>query len=237
VLVHTSGHGVQSFRVACVSDAYGYFFHPDERAYGIVDAAELKRFFCVDDERTRSISVKLTPGADRGIVEATLAAYLAEHHPGAPHFKVYDGPALTALMLRDLTVDFVLFDVILFLTALLAALGVLNGQLLAALERRKELGILVALGTSRAQLAGLVLVESVVVGAAGGVLGALVGLGLTPVLVTSLRVLSGLDLPLRSAGPWVVFACAAALVFTLTAGFYPLWRANRMDAVRAVRTG
>jgi ABC-type antimicrobial peptide transport system permease subunit len=95
----------------------------------------------------------------------------------------------------------------------------------------------VALGTTRAQLAGLVLVEGLVVGAVGGGLGAGVGLGLTPVLVTSLRVLSGLDLPLRSAGPWVVFALAAALFVTLAAGLVPVWRANRMDAVRAVRTG
>ena len=81
------------------------------------------------------------------------------------------------------------------------------------------------------------LVESLVIGAVGAVLGSLVGLGLTPVLVTALRVLSGLDLPLRSAGPWTLFACLAALALTLAAGLYPVWRSNRMDAVRAVRTG
>ena len=68
-------------------------------------------------------------------------------------------------------------------------------------------------------------------------LGTLVGLGLTPVLVTALRVLSGLDLPMRSAGLWIVFACLAALALTLAAGLYPVWRSNRMDSVRAVRTG
>lgn len=232
VLVRTSGHGVQSFRVTCVSDAYGYFFHPDERAYGVIDAGLLARYFCVDDAKTRAIAVKLAPGAAREPVEAALL----ERFPGA-RFKLYDGPALIALMLRDLTVDFVLFDIILLLTALLAGLGVLNGQLLAAIERKKELGILVALGTARAQLAGLVLVESLVVGVLGGGLGTAVGLGLTPLLVTALRVLSGLELPLRSAGAWIAFAFLAALLLTLSAGLYPIWRANRMDAVRAVRTG
>jgi putative ABC transport system permease protein len=237
VLVNTSGHGVQEFRVTAVSDAYGYFFHPDERAYGVIDAPGLERLFCVADDETRSLAVKLAPGSDRGLVEAALAVHLAGQDGAAPRFKTYDGPQLIELMLADLTIDFVLFDIILLLTALLAGLGVLNGQLLAALERRKELGILVALGTTRGQLAGLVLVESLVVGAVGSALGAAVGLGLTPVLVTALRVLSGLDLPLRSAGPWVPFAIAAALALTLAAGIYPVWRANRMDAVRAVRTG
>src|SRR5262249_42865929 len=156
---------------------YGYFFHPDERAYGIIDAALLERYFCVADAKTSSIAVKLAPGSDRGVVEAALHAALPE-----ARFKLYDGPALTDLMLRDLAADFVLFDIILFLTALLAGLGVLNGQLLAAIERRKELGVLVALGASRAQLAGLVLCESLVVGAVGAALGVAVGLGLTPVL-------------------------------------------------------
>jgi putative ABC transport system permease protein len=237
VLVNTSGHGVVEFRVSAVSDAYGYFFHPDERAYGVIDAGSMARYFCVEDERTRSLAVKLAPGAERGLVTAVLAEHYARAGLGELRLRTLDGPALIELMLRDLSVDFVLFDIILFLTACLAGLGVLNGQLLAALERRKELGILVALGTTRAQLAGVVLLESLVVGAVGSVLGAAVGLGLTPVLVTALRVLSGLDLPQRTAGPWVLFAIAAALLLTLTAGVYPLWRANRMDAVRAVRTG
>ncbi len=232
VLVNTSGHGVQGFRVLCVSDAYGYFFHPDERAYGVIDERWLHRYFCVDVERTSSIAVRLAPGSDRRLVEAALRARFPEARP-----KVYDGASVLWIMLRDLRTDFLLFDIILFLTALLAALGVLNGQLLATIERRKELGILQALGTTRGQLAGVVLTGSLVIGALGGVLGCVVGLGLTPVLVNALSVLSGLDLPVRSGGVWPVFALAAALVLTVLAGLYPVWRANRTDAVRAVRTG
>ena len=55
------------------------------------------------------------------------------------------------------------YEVVGILTACLAGLGVLNGQLLAALERSRELGVLKALGTSRGQVAGLVLLEALVV--------------------------------------------------------------------------
>ena len=68
--------------------------------------------------------------------------------------------------------DFRLFDVLLLLTAVRAAVGVLNGLLLSGLERAGELGVLRALGASRAQVAGTVLVESALVGLAGGALGA-----------------------------------------------------------------
>ena len=61
------------------------------------------------------------------------------------------------------------------------------------------------------------------------------GLWPTPLRRDAARL--GLDLPLRSAGPWTLFACAAAVAVTLGAALYPVWRSNRMDAVRAVRTG
>jgi len=232
VFVNTSGHGVQAFHVAAICDDYGYFFHPDERAYGIIDAALLHRYFCIDVARTNSIAIKLAPGAE---AEPVLAA-LRARFPQAG-VKVYGGRELVDLMLRDLTVDFVVFDIILGLTALLAALGVLNGQLLAAIERQKELGVLQALGATRAQLSGVVLLESAVIGVLGGVLGSLVGLGLTPVLVSALRALSGLALPLRTGGIGVPLSCAGAVLLTVAAGLYPVWRSNRMDAVRAVRSG
>ncbi len=233
VLIRTSGHGVQAFEVLAISDEYGYFSRPDERAYAIVDEAHLRRFFCVDVEKTSTLAVRLASGTDPEGVAAALRA----RFPEAQRLRIYDGRSVIAEMLVDLTRDFVLFDIILFLTAVLAGLGVLYGQLLAALERKKELGVLRALGTTRAQIAGAVLGESLVIGLAGGVLGLGVGAGLTPVLVAALRALSGLPLPLRSAGPWLGFALLAALVLTLCAGIYPIWRMNRFDAVRAVRTG
>jgi len=232
VRMRTSGHGVQAFEVLVVSDAYGYFVHPDERAYGLVHERFLERYFCVDASRTTSIAVKLK-GGDRELVLAALRA----RWPGAQGQFVYTGESVMRLLLDDIRVDFVLFDIIMLLTAILAGLGVLNGQLLAAMERKKELGVLRALGTTRGQIAGVVMLESGLIGLIGGVLGALVGTGLTPVMVSSLRVLSGLDLPLRSAGGFLFFALGAALVLSLMAGIYPIWRMNRFDAVRAVRTG
>ena len=234
VLMQTSGHGAQEFPVVAVSDEYGYFLHPyDERAYGVISEANLVRYFCSEVAVTRSISVELEPGGE----VATVVAALRERFGALPNLLQYDERSLSRVLLDDLTIDFLVFDIILGLTALLAALGVLNGQLLSALERRKELGVLRALGTTRAQVAGTVLLESLLIGGCGGLLGLVVGTGLTPVLVSSLRVLSGLPLPLRSAGSFLAFSLAGAMVLAVLAGLYPIWRMNRFDAVRAVRTG
>jgi putative ABC transport system permease protein len=239
LLVDTSGHGVQSFPVVAVSDAYGYFIHPDERAYAVTSDRHLHRFFCVDTASVDHVAVRLAEGAgpmavgSAGAVEALVRA----RYPDAPDLRFTSGRRVLAHHLEDLGRDFVLFDLILGLTALLAGLGVLNGLLLSALERRKELGVLRALGTSDRQLAGAVLLESALLGAVGGALGLAVGAALTPVLVLALRALSGLDLPLRTAGPWLAALPLGAVALAVLAGLYPLWRMRCMDAVRAVRTG
>ena len=237
VLVDTTGSGVQSFPVVAVSDAYGYSPHPDERMYAVVSSAHLERFFCIDGETTQRIAVTLEPGGDEGVVEAAVRELFPGGGEGGDEIGFESGREVLRFHLTDITKDFFLFDIIFGLTALLAGLGVLNGQLLAALERSKELGVLRALGVSRGQVALTVAFESGVIGVCGGLLGLALGGALTPVIVEALQVISGLPLPHRSAGPWLAACLGGALLLTLAAGVYPIWRMNRIDAVRAVRTG
>ncbi|MEO0651951.1 MAG: FtsX-like permease family protein, partial [Planctomycetota bacterium] len=233
VPIATPGSGVQTFRVIAISDAYGYHPNPHERGYGVVELRHLDRFFCLDTERADQLSVVLDPGADPGVVEAAVADLLG---PQAVN-SLRTGRELREIELSDIGRDFLVFDVILILTAVLAGVGVLNGQLLAAMERAKELGVLRALGADGRQIAGSVLLESTVIGLAGGLLGLLLGSALVPVIVRSLRVLSGLDLPQPGWTLGVALAPLAALAVAWLASLYPIWRMNRMDPVRAVRTG
>jgi putative ABC transport system permease protein len=147
------------------------------------------------------------------------------------------GAELLRVHLADIDHDFILFDVILGLTALLAGMGVLNGLLLSALERTKELGVLKALGTSRRQITGMVMCESAVVGLLGGLLGTALGAAMTPLIVRALEGLSGLDLPEVGAGRWLWICPVGALGLALLSATYPIRRMNRMNAVGAVRTG
>jgi putative ABC transport system permease protein len=160
---------------------------------------------------------------------------LRARFPNAPAMRFEAGPWLLREHVADLERDFYLFDLILGLSALLAGLGVLNGQLLAALERTKELGVLKALGVSRRQLAGAVLCEALVIGAFGGLLGTLMGASLAPVIVRALEALSGLDLPDKSGGMWLWIMPIGSVAIAVIAALYPIVRMNRTDAVAAVR--
>jgi putative ABC transport system permease protein len=224
---------VEDLKVVAISDAYGYFPHPDERLYGVVGEGFVKQAFCLDAGAVSECAVVLEKGADPEVVRAAIH----ELCPNLSTLRFETGRGLLWAHLDDIDRDFRLFDIILGLTAALAGLGVLNGLLLSGLERTKELGVLRALGASRRQIGGMVLIESAVVGILGGVLGTALGAGLTPVIVRALEGLSGLDLPERSAGPWLFWCPVGAVLVALLASLYPIRRMNRTSAVAAVRTG
>lgn len=224
---------VFSLPVIAISDAYGYFPHPDERLYAVVDERFLDRAFCISGALVRDIAVRVEPGTDPRIIEAAVR----DLYPDVRGISFEDGPYLYRWHTTDIGRDFILFDLVLAGTVLLAAIGVLNGQLLAALERAKELGVLRALGATRAQIAGMVALEASVIGLTGGALGVLLGSGLAPVIVRALRVVSGLPLPVPGPSWPALWAWLGAIAVALIAAMYPLWRMVRARPADAVRSG
>jgi len=227
------GGAVQDFRVLAINDEYGYFSDPDERLYGVIHSEYLRKYFCVDVGTTDNVALRVREGAPM----SAASGLLSELYGSSAGIGSLSGPELKRFFIEDIEVDFILFDVILGLTAILAGLGVLNGQLLSALERAKEIGILKALGVSRSQVAGMVLLESLVIGSLGATIGLALGASLTPLIIVALQELSGLPLPVGHAGLFLLWSLIGAVTLTVIAGLYPVWRMNRMDPVRAVRTG
>ncbi len=228
----TPDAGVQEFRVIAISDAYGYFRDPHERAYAVIHQDALEDLFCLDVSLSDGFAVRLEHGVDPDLVAAAVRSEL----PDASQAQFNTGATIRNIELEDIGRDFLVFDVILALTGLLAGVGVLNGLLLAAAERTKELGVLRALGASSRQIAGSVVLESSLIGLSGGLLGLALGMALVPVVVTALRVLSGLELPQPGPRPELLLAPVFAVILALLAGLYPIWRMIRTAPTRAVRT-
>lgn len=228
---------LQAFVVIAITDEYGYFPHPDERMYCIAADDYLRRYFCLDIDTVTDVALRVETPEHIVLAEAAVRDFMAQSEGDQLRVVFEPGSKVLDYHAKDIDRDFILFDILIGLTALLAGLGILNGQLLAALERAKEIGVLKALGVVRGQIAGMVLIESLVVGIVGGVIGTLLGAAMTPVVVDALEELAGLVLPERSAGVWLPGAILGAVLLALIAGLYPVYRMNRFDAVRAVRTG
>ena len=115
------------------------------------------------------------------------------------------------------------------LALVLAVIGLYGVMSYAVSQRRRELGLRMALGASAADLLRLVMAHGLALTAGGVALGAAAALGLTRLLGYILYKVSPRD-PLAFGLAFVVMTIAA-----LAACFVPAWRAPRIDPVRALR--
>ena len=88
--------------------------------------------------------------------------------------------------LREIDKDFLIFDFILFMTVILAFIGIVNTLLIQVHARGKELSILKTLGVNRVQMLRLLLVEGLIIGLVGALLAVFLGTALGMVSVSFL---------------------------------------------------
>ncbi|MCF6524478.1 FtsX-like permease family protein [Streptomyces sp. JJ36] len=114
-----------------------------------------------------------------------------------------------------------------------AALALLNTLMLAVVERRRELGILRALGGSRRYVRRVILAEAAAVSVVGGAAGLLVGTVLHALSTAVMADALALDIPFAPA-PAAVALAGGAIVVALAGALPPARRAGRLDVVQAI---
>ncbi|HEV2963254.1 MAG TPA: FtsX-like permease family protein [Candidatus Angelobacter sp.] len=121
-----------------------------------------------------------------------------------------------------------------------ASLGIVNTLVMAILERRREIGIMKAIGASDGDVKKLFFVEAGCMGALGGALGVTIGWTIGKVINIGTNIYLQRQ-EIRPENFWYVpwWLVAAALGFSvvvsLIAGLYPAARAARLDPVEALR--
>jgi putative ABC transport system permease protein len=113
---------------------------------------------------------------------------------------------------------------------LVGAMGILTIMWISVHERTNEIGLLRALGVTRATVQGLFLLESVLLAVAGGALGLLAGFA-----TTSLGRAAIPGLPLSTPPMAVIAALVMCLVVGVVSGVAPARRAADLDPVDALR--
>lgn len=139
---------------------------------------------------------------------------------------------------------FAVFDLLMgifgSLALIVASLGIINTLVMAILERRREIGVLKALGAADSDIRRLFFVEAGVMGLIGGflgvIIGALIGFGMNFATNAYLR-RQGLPPLTVSSIPWwmIVSAISFSIAVSLVAGLYPASRAARLNPVEALR--
>ncbi len=113
---------------------------------------------------------------------------------------------------------------------LVGGVGIANVMVISVLERRAEIGLRRALGATRRHVAVQFLLEALILAAAGGIGGVLLGAGVTAAYAR----IRGWGLLIPSLAMWG--GLAAALLIGTLAGLYPAMRASRLSPTEALRT-
>ena len=121
---------------------------------------------------------------------------------------------------------------LLFLSVIIAIVGIIITLLLSVFERRREIGLLRAVGMTRSQVRTMVRWESVITSLFGAVTGVVLGILTGIVIVVSLNDsgFSAFTLPIANT----IVILVGAFVVGVIAAVFPAWRATRTEIISAI---
>ncbi|MCL2402725.1 MAG: ABC transporter permease [Coriobacteriia bacterium] len=120
-----------------------------------------------------------------------------------------------------------------------ASFGIVNTMMTAIYERRREIGILRSIGSKRADIFKIFMLESAIYGLLGGVIGSAVGVLVS--LFAAPTIMAGFDQIMKGASleasiepMTIVTAIGLSIAIAVVAGLYPAWKASNLTPVEAI---
>jgi len=181
---------------------------------------------------------------DRGQVTATKARL--QNALGAEH-EVLDWQELLPNVVQSVAFHEATGYVLVLVLFIVVAVGITNTVLMAVMERTREFGVMMALGTSQGQLTRLVFYEACLLGLGGLLTGAAAGLSLVGYYaakgidfsryVRAVETMPGLTAVIYPLARPDRSAIISGFVFAIgiLAALYPAWRASRLVPIVAIR--
>ncbi len=219
--------GGNRFRVIGVMAPKGQVlgFDLDDTVY-IPTARALEVF---NREGVMEINVAYRPGSPLEAVVNDIKRILIARH-GREDFTVTPQQQMLATLSTVLDVLTFAVGALGGISLLVGAVGMVTLMHIAVAERVAEIGLLTALGATRARIRTLFLMESTVLSTLGGIGGLAIGAGIAWVLKTAVR-----GLPVNTPWDYALGALAVSVLIGLAAGVIPAMRAARLNPVDALR--
>ena len=162
-----------------------------------------------------------------------IARVLRERHhiqPGEPDdFSIRDMTEMTRAMAATASLMTRLLLCVALISLVVGGVGIMNIMLVSVTERTREIGLRMAVGARTRDVLQQFLVEAIVLCLAGGLFGILLGRGASLLIA---RVLGWSTEPSMEA---LVAAVVVAVTVGLVFGFYPAFKASRLNPIEALR--
>ncbi|HPD06894.1 MAG TPA: ABC transporter permease [Candidatus Bipolaricaulis sp.] len=121
------------------------------------------------------------------------------------------------------------------ISLLVGGVGVMNTMYTSVLERTKEIGIMKAVGAKNSHILSIFLIESGLMGLVGGIVGTLLGLGVSSLASAVIGRIFDVRVAVVVSPSLIVATLAGAFALGAVAGLWPAWRAAKLPVVDALR--
>ena len=221
----------RKFKVTALFDS-GMYEYDATMVY--ISLKEAQDFLGLDNRAT-GVEVKVTDIYKADQVGAAVSTKL-----GYPYWTK-DWKQMNRSLVSALKLEKIAMFVILIMIVLVGALNIISTLVMVVMEKNKDVAILRAMGATQKSIMTVFMVQGVLVGVVGTLVGLASGLGLCHLLAKYKFIELPSDvyyistLPVRVEMLDVVLVIVAALVISFLATLYPSWHASRLNPVESLR--
>ncbi len=122
------------------------------------------------------------------------------------------------------------------ISLLVAGIGIMNTMLMSTMERKREIGILKSIGTSKKRILRMFMIESGFIGVTGGIIGCILGITVLRAIELFARIYLNTEpesIPLSWSA--LIFGLFFAVSMSMFFGLYPSWKAAKLKPIEALR--
>lgn len=177
------------------------------------------------------IDVNLNPGVDRSAFKSELQRAIK----GEQRAFIYTQEEWRAWVLKMLDQFFAMMYMQMLVAIFTAVIGIVNALIISTAERKRELGVIRAIGGLRGQLRKMILLEAVVIGFIGLITAVIAGVFNTYFLTrTAASMIGGYTIPFEFPGLIILIATPIVLAISLLAAWWPARRAVNVSVIEAI---
>jgi len=202
--------------------------YPEQSSTQTQNNPMLVRFANVDMLMAAARSAEQIPSAIQEIT-AVLRQQHRLREGQEDDFDIRDTRELTDTLSSTTTLMTNLLLAVAMISLVVGGVGIMNIMLVSVTERTREIGLRMAVGARARDILRQFLTEAVILCLVGGAVGILLGHGGSYLVETLLR------WPVKTSPTAIAAAVLVAATIGIAFGYYPAWKASRLDPIEALR--
>ena len=226
----------ESFRVKSILETVGNPF--DDRLI-FMPLEDFRVLFPQTGDRIDQMAVQINPEEDVKELAQRVEKRLRKYRGVTAKTQDFDISTPEEILASFGTVLNILTSFLLGVAAisvLVGGIGIANTMFTSVLERRKEIGIMKAIGAQNKDILSIFLIESGLLGIIGGVLGIGIGIIISKTIEYIAINQLGTTLLKAAAPPYLIIGCLAfSFLIGAISGFWPAYQALKIKTVEALR--